>query len=563
MLKKRYKGIRYKGIKDGLLYLYTSIPLYLLFLILVFAFATIAKGQQQVQIVSAERIEGDIINGQRVQKIIGNVHLRTEEMEMFADRAIKYPAIDLVKAFGNIQINTGEEMIWADSLTYYTDLDFAELRSRVIIKSDSTTLFGNAVDYRFTNNVAHFLDRIRLVDPGGVLTANQGFYFRRADSAAFRGQVQLRDSLNYAEGNFLFTDRAREYYELHGNVFAFDKENSSKLSGDYLEADSTGRNVIIGNAWLINFKEDTTNTEPASADTLQPLRPDTAVFVPTDSLAKQDSAAVIVGQDVRPTEPDTTGGTTSQPDTTHIRAHRIVSIQNRMANDTTTTVKAYENVRIWSPDFSAVSDSARYQNRTEIFELWMNAKVWYNQIQLSSPYIWVKLQEGDIKKLIAYPNPFVVRQDTSINRLNQIKGDTLTAFFTEGALEKMVVYPNSHLLHFTKQNNQPDGAIELTAPKTIIFFEEGELVEVKPLGIDALVKGYYRPESVLSEGKRLSGFSWNPDLRPKKPAQPMQRRFPPIPEEPPFALPERYLEYIQEAAAGSKQTTAATATIYL
>ncbi len=498
--------------------------------------------QNKVQIVNADSIVARTINGKRVQKIIGNVHLRTEEMEMYADRALKYPNLDLVKAFGNIQINTGKEMIWADTLIYYTDIDFSKLRGRVIIKSDSTTLFGNAVDYRFTNHVAHFLDRIRLVDPGGVLVANSGFYFREADSATFRGQVQLRDSLNYAEGNYLFTDRAREYYELHENVYAFDKENNTKLSGDYLESDSTGQSVVIGHAWLINFEEDATKAKAVSSDSLKP--------VPADSLAAADSIQTkpILQDGNNPSlqnpADSTQAKSTSQPDTTHIKAHKIVSIQHRRPNDTTATIKAYENVHIWSPDFSAVSDSARYESKNEIFELWSEAKIWYNQIQLSSPYIWVKLQEGDIKRLIAYPNPFVVRQDTSINRLNQIKGDTLKAFFAEGALEKMAVYPNSHLLRYTKQNGQSDGTIELTAPKTILYFENGELVEVKSLGAEGLVNGYYRPESVLSTEKKLSGFSWDPGLRPQKPAKPMQRRFPPIPEGAPFELPKRYLEYI-------------------
>lgn len=520
---------------------------YLIPLVIVLALPSIAKSQQTVQIINADSIVAATVDGRRVQKIIGNVHLRTQEMEMFADRAYKYPEADLVKAFGDIQINTGKEVIWADTLIYYTDIDFAKLRSRVIIKSDSTTLFGNAVDYRFTNNVAHFLERIRLVDPGGILVANKGFYFREADSASFRGQVQLRDSLNYAEGNRLFTNRARQYYELHENVFAFDKENSTKLKGNYLQSDSTGLSIAIGNAWLVNIEKDTAGTASAPTESPRTARADSIISVPADSLvpAKPDSTFA---------PPDTAQkNSTSQPDTTHIRAYKIVSIQHRMSDDTTTTIKAYKNVRIWTPDFSAVSDSARYESQTEVFELWGNAKIWYNQIQLSSPYIWVKLQEGDIKKLVAYPNPFVVRQDTAINRLNQIKGDTLKAFFVEGALEKMNVFPNSHLLRFTKKNGQSDGAIELTAPKTIIFFEDGKLVELKSRAGDALVSGYYRPDSLISDNKKLTGFSWNPDLRPQKPKEPMRRRFPPIPEEPPFKLPERYLEYIKDTAFRNRE----------
>ena len=58
-----------------------------------------------------------------------------------------------------------------------------------------------------------------------------------------------------------------------------------------------------------------------------------------------------------------------------------------MPTDTTNTIKAFENVRIWSRDFSSVSDTAQYESAAQTFELWWNAKAWHEQIQLSGPYI--------------------------------------------------------------------------------------------------------------------------------------------------------------------------------
>lgn len=485
------------------------------------------SAQSQIQIIGADSLSGETINGEAVTKLIGNAHLRSKQIEIYADRVLKFTNQEKVQAFGNIEIDTGEEIIWADSLTYYTDIDFSELRGRVIIKSDSTTLFGNSVDYRFTNKVAHFLDKIRLEDERGTLVANSGFYFRQADSATFRGQVQLRDSLKYIEGDSLFSNRSRGYYELHGNVYAYDPENDSMLKGDYLEADSTGRRLLKGNAWLKNF-----NTPDSTAPKESP-----------GSVPAPDSLD-IPPVTLRPSTSNPDNDINSQTDTTHIRAARILSLQHRTPTDTTTTIKSYENVRIWSPDFAAVSDSARYQSQTQIFELWSDAKTWHQQIQLSGPYIWVQLNNGDIEQLVSYPNPFIVQQDTGINRLNQIKGDTLNALFTNGDIRLMRVYQNSHLLRFTEQNGSPDGALELTAPVTNIYFEKGELTELKSLGNSGAVSGFYLPESEQTAGKKLDGFTWNPDLRPHRPDQQMQRRFPPIPESPPFKLPRRYVEYL-------------------
>src|SRR5699024_7263461 len=140
-----------------------------------------------------------------------------------------------------------------------------------------------------------------------------------------------------------------------------------------------------------------------------------------------------------------------------------------------------------------VSDTALYKSKTETFELWSNAMAWHKQIQLTGPYIRVTISNGDIKKLDSYPNPFTVQQDTVIDRLNQIKGDTLKAFFAEGVLQRIKVYPKSHLLRFTNKEGKADGVIELTAPITTIYFENGELAELKSLGQEEAIYGNYLP----------------------------------------------------------------------
>lgn len=461
----------------------------------VLSFAGQVQAQNSINILEANRIVGGSYQGERVQKILGNVHLKTSNMEMFCDSAYKYVNKNEIHAFGNIQINTKTEKIWADSLTYFTDVDFSQLRGRVIIEADSTTLFGNKVDYRFTTKTAHFLDEIRLEDQRGTLLANSGFYYRQADSAVFRGKVQLTDSMQYLEGDSLFSNRQKKYYELYGDIYGHDRENDSMIQGNYLESDSTGRRLLTGNdAWLKSFETDTSDS--------------------------------------------------TQADTTHIRAKKILSLEERTPRDTSAIVFGYDSVRIWSPNFSSVSDTSKYNNKTNTFELWSKAKAWYQQVQLSGPYIQAKLKNGDIDSLKSYPRPFSVQQDTSIDRLNQITGDTLHADFQDGALNQIYVWGNSHLLRFTKNNQgKPDGAIDLTAPSIRIFFENGELTEMKAMGP---VNGSYLPESEKTANRRLDGFIWTPKLRPQRPKKHMQRRFPPISDEVFFELPKRYIQHLKQ-----------------
>src|SRR5699024_328022 len=120
----------------------------------------------------------------------------------------------------------------------------------------------------------------------------------------------------------------------------------------------------------------------------------------------------------------------------------------------------------WSSNFSSVSDSAKYNSKLHTFELWSNAKSWHDNIQLTGPYIWVKLKNGDIKKLVSSPSPFIVQQDTSIDRLNQMKGDSLRSLFNSGQLHFIQLTGNTHLLRFTEEADTADGLIEVQAPLT-------------------------------------------------------------------------------------------------
>jgi len=523
-----------------------SVPtiFFTLFLLLTGTVTNCLFAQNPVNILEADSIVGGMVKGERVQKILGNVHVQTQNFELFSDSAYQFVDKSEIKAFGNIQINTPEEHIWADSLTYFTDVDFSRLRGRVIIETDSTTLFGKSVDYRFTTKVAHFIDQIRLEDQRGILKADSGFYFREADSAEFRGHVQLADSTQYIEGDSLFSNRSSDYYELYGDIFANDKENNTLLKGDYLEADSTGRRILEGNAWLRNVNTDTVQTAETDADSAVVLS-DTTTVTP-DSLVTAADAVDSEGN------PDEEGNATSIPDeqshvksdTTHIRAKKIHLMRQETPADTSSIIDAYHNVRIWSNKFAAISDTAKYNDRTQTFELWSNSIAWHKQIQLTGPYIKVILINGDIDRLISHTDVFITQEDTTIDRLNQLKGDSLITYFEEGEISEMHLNGNTRLLRYTKNElQQPDGGLISTAPKSIFYFENGELYEFKHSGA---LQGDYLPESKSLADRRLEGFSWNPEIRPLRPKEKMKPRFPPISEEPLFELPRRYLEHLKK-----------------
>ncbi len=439
-------------------------------------------------IITLQRFESaqvTTVNGERIRKIY-NARMSLGDVTMVCDSAWQYLNRNELQAFGNIQIDTSTENIWTDTLYYYTDQDLSKLRGRVIIKQDSTLLFGEKVNYNFFTKVAYFQEGIRLEDDQGILTALQGTYFQNQDSAIFRNQVQIADTAQYAEGDSLFINREREYLQLYSNVFVVDSTNNGLLTGDYLEADSTGRRYVLGNGYLRNIESDSTSS-----------------------------------------------------DTSHIYAQELLMIEN----DSTSTVSGYNKVSVWSINFSSLSDSLFYNSEAELFELDGNPKAWHKNIQLSGPFISVQMDSNQVKELKSFVGAFAVQEDSLTGRLHQLKGDSLFAYFDSGSVSQILMYPKSEVLYHTKNDaDEPDGAMESASPKTILFFVNGELTQAKMEKND----GLFLPEYDGIVSRRLDGFTWNPELRPQKTTAPPQPKWEAISLNRPFILPSRFIVFMSE-----------------
>jgi len=459
------------------------------FLMMIGAFSPLLA-QNSVIIIQADRLDGGIVDGETIRKILGDVILQTEEMIMETDSVYQYVNRNLLVAF-NSQIETENEMIWADTLYHNTETEFSRMRGKVIVQSEQNTVFSDSIDVDQQRDLAIFNVPVRFEDDDGTLIAENGLYFQAADSAVFRGNVQLADTTQYLEADSLFMNRSKELYELFGQVYAEDYEDGVTFTGEYLYSDSTGYRELVDDTWLMEVSE-------------------------------------------------------SEADTTHLLAQKI----EIMETDSTSFMDAFGDVRVWTPKFSAVADTANYIDHEERIIFRSSPILWQEDMQLTGPYIEATLEDDEIRFLQSYEQPIVVQEDSATGRLHQMTGDTLHAFFDEGAIQQIRVFDNAEIIfHQVDENDEPDGLIELISagPATMDFLD-GDIDFFKAT---RNIDGSYLPEDPANIERRLDNFSWDPARKPQRPDI-RAPRLPAILEDRPFELPPRYLRYLSELSENNQ-----------
>jgi lipopolysaccharide export system protein LptA len=424
--------------------------------LLLLTLASPVGAQNRVDIIRAAQGIGEQTDQGFVRRLKGNVLLRSGETTIACDSAIHYVDKNELFAYGRIRITTKRDIITSRYLFYNTRTEESRLTGGVVITRDSTVLRSETADYAFKTETAVFTDPIELLDGASTLKARRGTYYAEIDSAKLFGHVQLADSTYYLEADSLFTNRKTENHRLLGRVFLHDLKEDTKITGAYVEADSTGRRLIRGQALI----------------------------------QQVDSAAT---------------------DTTFLSAGSVLVVKE----DGHRTIHAVQDVRYWSADYATRSDTLWVMEADSLTLLRGNPSAWHKEIQLTGSRIDLRFHDEKLESILATGKPTAAQMDTTLWRLNQMKADTLWVRFVDGEVSSVQLAPSGTVVvHNKKDEDQPDGAIEMSAARITIRFTDGEASDVDArIGI----RGRFLEEGPEVQNFRLPDMRWEPDRRPGRP----------------------------------------------
>ncbi|OJJ16068.1 hypothetical protein BKI52_35455 [marine bacterium AO1-C] len=488
---------------------------------------TTDEEEEPLEIINADSLKGKTVKGGDEFRILKyNVVIRHKGNTLYCDSAVQNITKNTVKALGNARM-LGSDGTRVTSVTMFYDGNkkVANASGNVVLVDEKGTLTTESLDYDVVSQVAHYYTGAKIVDSENILTSKEGTYDTNSKIAFFTTNVHLtskKDKQEIFSDNIQYNMVSKMAYfrgktkilSKDGTVYANEGEYNTKtkvsnfrtkgdarpkaeteeyiLLGDSLYYDNSNRiGFAKGNARLISKKDSIV------------IDGDIGRFWGKEGISKVYGSALMKN--------------ISEGDTLYLAADTLISIRRKKENseDSVKILKAFHNTKIFRTELQGKCDSLIYNFSDSSIYMYNDPVLWDNKSQLSGDSIRVQMANNKIHTMHLRTNSFVIQEDT-LGNYNQMKGRNMDAFFKENELKRVDVRGNGESIFFAVE-----GDSILTGMNRVICsdidIKFGKKNKVKTVTFKAKPDGKFIPPHELAEpDKRLKGFLWRINDRPKK-----------------------------------------------
>lgn len=147
--------------------------------------------------------------------------------------------------------------------------------------------------------------------------------------------------------------------------------------------------------------------------------------------------------------------------------------------------------------------------------LFLNPVTWFERAQVWGDSIRVRAQNRSLDTVYVRRAAFAAQEDTTVDRIRQLKGRNITAFFQRDSLRRIRAWPNGQAIYFSASGNgELNGATRASADYAELYFR-GEDVDRIKFGAGVQGTAYHKKE-YIPDPFRLQGFQWTPERRPTR-----------------------------------------------
>ncbi|GAB2659507.1 OstA-like protein [Flavihumibacter cheonanensis] len=493
-----------------------------------------------------------------LQMLAGNVFLEQGTTKFYCDSAVINPATGVVEAFGNVHINDADSIhTYAQYLIYYSNEKKAYLKKNVRLTDGKGVLTTNDLEYDTNLKIGTYTNGGKVVSDKTVLTSKEAIYYGDMKDVYFKKDVKMKDpEYDLATDSLLFNTDSRiatfitktrilsdsgrrdittseGYYDMKNKVAKFGrrpviKDGTTFVTGDDVGFDdNTGDSYARGNAVFRDTAQGIsilandlkankkTNTLLATQRPLMIIKQkEDSIFVSADTLysARLTDKTDYQKTFIRPVQVVTDSlGTDSTAISDSL--WRLTVLDPADTTNRNRYFQAWHRVRIFSDSLQAVCDSLFYSGVDSIFRMFTDPVAWANGTQVTGDTIFLYTKNKDPERLHVYDNGLVINR-TAEDFYNQIKGNTINGYFTDGVINYMRAKGSAESIYYAQdQDSAYSGVNRSTADIIDFYFANKELNRVV---FRSSVEGTMYPFRQVNHGEmRLRGFKWLEKRRPK------------------------------------------------
>lgn len=508
---------------------------------------TVTLAQKRVKLKHANTLKGGIKEGERIDRVIGEVVFVQNNTTIYCDSAIFYKTKNSVDAFGNIRIVEGDSVnITALGLKYDGNLKVAYLRKQVVFtKLGIATLYTDFLDYDRKINEARYFNGGKLVDSTNTLTSKKGYYDVNTNLASFKTDV-----VGVNEENTLESDTLQ--YNSKTKIVYFRDVTNLK--------DKEGRTAVYQNGFYNTNKKLSTISSGEIESPTYRLKGDTYFIDDVKKfyrakgnvvMTSKTENLIVYGDDgfydkahgiSKVYTNSYAAKVLDDKDTVFISADTLVSIDS--PDPRKKRLLAFHHVKIFKTDLQGIADSLAYVEYDSTIFFYKDPVLWTEGNQMTADSIRILLANKKISKIHLVANSFVISED-SLKNYNQIKGKRMTASFSNNQISTVLVLGNGESLYYALQEQKVEKkasssaksdttstATEKKEPTTQerlsatmgmnkiictnmkINFKEGKLDNISfYIMPDA---SFIPPHELKEEDKKLKGFTWRHSEKPDR-----------------------------------------------
>lgn len=449
--------------------------------------------------------------------LVGDVRFRRDSMYMYCDSAHYFQKKNAFQAFGNVRMEQGDTLfLYGDYLDFDGNTNLARVRDNVRLVDHNTVLETDSLDFDRNANLGYFFKYGTLSDEESLLSAYYGEYDLNTKEAFFQFDVNLENPKFRMLSDTLRYNTVTKDATILGPTNMY-SGNSEVYSERGVYNTYTRQACLLNRSVLYNQKKDVT-ADSIFYDIASGYSEVFGDIVFRDAVNRN----MLTGEYAYLNELNDSAYVTdratvvdfSQKDSLFMHADTIWAVSYNIDTDSLyRLVKAYHKVRAWGREMQAVCDSLVFDSRDTCMTMYKDPILWNNGIQLLGEEVKVYMDSSSIDWVHIKRQTLYAEQMDSVN-YNQIKGQEMRFFFTEGKITEMQVIGSVDIVFYPLDSDSSYVGMNTTmAGSAIAYLKDGQVDKVV---VPKEAKGVFYPMSQRPYDKRyLSNFVWFDYVRPQ------------------------------------------------